>query len=438
LRVCAVYGGASIERQKEKLYKGVHVVVGTPGRVHDMIRQRALKVGKIERLILDEADEMLNMGFKEELFNIMEFTPETKQSVLFSATMPRDVITLANEFMHEPHRISSSKGNQGADNIQHFYYKVNARDKYKALKRIADVSPSIYGIVFCQTRLETQDIAEKLQHDGYSADALHGDLPQSQREYVMNRFRNQHVQLLVATDVAARGLDVNNLTHIINYHPPRDPNIYIHRSGRTGRAGKSGISITIIHSKEIGSLKALERRLGKDIVWAHVPTGKEICEKQLFKLVEKVEKIEVDTEQIGSFLEDVYKKLSWLTREELIQHFISVEFNRFLLYYKDVKDLDFEVAAPRPRRDKRDVNFSLFSLNIGYSDGLTKRELLSLMNRLKVSRSLEIGQINISQKSTTVELEAVYERQLVRVLNKNKYNRKNMKAKVERSHFDKD
>ncbi|MBN2830179.1 MAG: DEAD/DEAH box helicase, partial [Candidatus Cloacimonetes bacterium] len=423
LKVCAVYGGASIIRQKEKLQRGVHIVVGTPGRVYDMIRQKVLKLENVSRLILDEADEMLNMGFKEELFNIMSFTPKSKQSVLFSATMPREVIGLANEFMNNPHRITSGSESKGAENIQHFYYKVQAKDKYNALKRIADISPNIYGIIFCRTRTETQEIAEKLQHDGYNADALHGDLSQSQREYVMNRFHNRHIQLLVATDVAARGIDVDDLTHIINFHPPLDPDIYIHRSGRTGRAGKSGVSLTIIHSKEMGTLKQIERRLGREITWAHVPTGRDICEKQMLNMIEKVENVEVDDKQIDSFIQAVNEKLSVFSREELIKRFVSVEFNRFLNYYKDIADLDFEVA-PRNRRNKKDVAFSLVQLSIGYTDGLNKRELLNMMNRLKVSNSLEIGQIDIYQNSTIVELEAIYEKQLLKILNKRNFNGK--------------
>lgn len=438
MKICAVYGGAPIFSQKEALKRGVQIVVGTPGRVFDMLRQKVLKLEHLDRLILDEADEMLNMGFKEEIFSIMSHTPEEKQTVLFSATMPKDVELLTKTFMKNPARIKVGNQDQGADNIQHFYYKVHAKDKYKALKRIADMSPKIYGIVFCRTRTETQEIADKLQQDGYNADALHGDLSQSQRDAVMNRFRNKYVQLLVATDVAARGLDVDDLTHIINYQPPSEADVYIHRSGRTGRAGKSGVSVTIIHSKEIGALKAMERRLGREITLSHVPTGKEICEKQLYNLIDTMEQIEVDDAQIDAFLGNVYKKLSWLSREELIKRFVSIEFNRFLNYYKDIADLDLvtEPKASRDRdndrnRDRNNVVFSTFELNIGYKENLTKRELMKFINRLKVASGIEIGRIDIFADFTIVELDAEYTQSLLKTLNKAKYDGNIVQAKLQ-------
>ncbi len=422
IKIVAVYGGAPIFRQKADLQNGAHIVVGTPGRVNDMIRQKVLKLEKVQRLVLDEADEMLNMGFKEELFEIMSHTPESKQTMLFSATMPKDVEHLANSFMKEAFRISAGGENQGADNISHFFYKVQARDKYLALKRIADMSPKIYGIIFCRTRNETQDIANKLQQDGYNADALHGDLSQPQRELVMNRFRSKYVQLLVATDVAARGLDVDDLTHIINYHVPTEPDIYIHRSGRTGRAGKSGISLTIMHSKEAGALKAVEKRLGKAIEWQKVPGGREICEKQLYHFIDTVERVEIDEDQIGSFLANVYKKLSWMTREELIQRFVAVEFNRFLNYYKDIPDLDNASPSRRPEeKDKKNVKFSTFRLNLGHSIGLTKRDLMRYINQLQVSRGIEIGQISIFGDYCLIDLDARYESDLIKAFGKNKF-----------------
>jgi ATP-dependent RNA helicase DeaD len=418
IKVVAVYGGAPIYSQKEALKKGAHIVVGTPGRVFDMIRQNVLKLEQIEHLILDEADEMLNMGFKDDIFEIMSHTPAQKQILLFSATMPRDVVAITETFMREPHRIAVGNQDQGVANIQHFYYKVHARDKYKALKRIADMSPKIYGIIFCKTRTETQEIADKLQHDGYNADALHGDLSQSQRDLVMNRFRNKYVQLLVATDVAARGLDVDDLTHIINYQPPMEPDIYIHRSGRTGRAGKSGVSITIVNIREMAQLKAMERRLGREITLAHVPTGRDICEKQLFNLIDNMENIEVDDEQIDPLMENVYKKLSWLSREELIKRFVSVEFNRFLNYYKDAADLDWVAeTAPAVKRDKREVVFSRFQLNIGFEDNLTKLELMKLINRLNVARGIEIGVIEINERDSFIELDSQYNQQMLKALN---------------------
>lgn len=451
IKCTAVYGGAPIFRQKEALKAGVHIVVGTPGRVFDMIRQEALKIENIGMLILDEADEMLNMGFKEDLFSIMSHTPATKQTLLFSATMPPEVEKLAKSFMKNPHRIIAGNQNQGADNISHFYYKVQAKDKYLALKRVADMSPKIYGIIFCRTRNETQEIADKLQHDGYNADALHGDLSQGQRELVMSRFRTKFVRLLVATDVAARGLDVDDLTHIINYHAPTDPDVYIHRSGRTGRAGKSGISITIIHGKELSALKAIEKRLGREIVFSKIPGGREICEKQLFNFIDTVERVEVDSEKIDTFLPAVYKKLGWMTREELIQRFVSVEFNRFLNYYKDIKELDTteEKIVREPRSDRRprgeenrfnrDKNmdeakmhftFSTFRLNLGKKQGLDKRELMRFINRLNVTRAIEIGQINIYDSHSTIDLDSSYEGKMLKALNSNKYRGVQVEASV--------
>jgi len=440
VKICPVYGGAPIQRQKDQLRSGVHIVVGTPGRVFDMLRQKVLNLENLERLILDEADEMLNMGFKEELFSIMSHTPEQKQTLLFSATMPKEVIEITKTFMKEAFNIAVGRQDQGAENIRHMYYKVHAKDKYKALKRIADISPKIYGIIFCKTRTETQEIADKLQHDHYNADALHGDLSQTQRDHVMNRFRNKFVQLLVATDVAARGLDVDDLTHIINYHPPADPDIYIHRSGRTGRAGKKGISLTISNIKEIHQMKTIERRLGREITLEHVPTGKEICEKQLFNLIDTMENIVVDDTQIDALMENVYKKLSWLSREELIKRFVSVEFNRFLDYYKDAADLDF-VSEPKSKsgkgsvdkssgKDKQIVVFTTFQLNIGYKDNLTKREMLKFINRLHVTKGIEIGHIDIAADHSTVELDSDYNQAMLTALSKAKYMGTPVQAKI--------
>lgn len=435
IKTTAVYGGSSIMKQKDALRAGVHVVVGTPGRVLDMIKQGVLKIEQVSRLVLDEADEMLNMGFKDDLFEIMSHTPSEKQILLFSATTSGEVTKLANTFLREPQRISVGNERQGADNIEHFFYRVHARDKYLALKRIADMNPRIYGIVFCRTRNETQEIATKLQHDGYNADALHGDLSQGQRELVMNRFRSKYVKLLIATDVAARGLDVDDLTHIINYHVPLEPDIYIHRSGRTGRAGKSGVSISIIHHKEIAALKAVEKRLNREIVFSQVPGGREICEKQLFNFIDIVEKVEVASEEIDSFLPNVYKKLGWMSREELIQRFVSVEFNRFLSYYKDSADLNQSSVQQSPREDKN-VMYKTFKLGVGKRNGVNKRDLMTFINRLKVSRSIEIGHINVAEGHTLIELDGAYEKQLLKAFAQNNYNGETLNATVQSSSQD--
>ncbi|MDD4232404.1 MAG: DEAD/DEAH box helicase [Candidatus Cloacimonetes bacterium] len=435
IRIAAIYGGASIMRQKDALRTGIHIVVGTPGRVNDMIRQGALKLEHVSRLVLDEADEMLNMGFKEELTQIMSHIPAERQTMLFSATMPKEVEKLASAFMQDPHRLSVGNEHKGAENILHYYYKVQARDKYLALKRIADMSPNIYGIVFCKTRKETQEIADKLQHDGYNADALHGDLSQGQRELVMSRFRSRFVPLLIATDVAARGLDVDDLTHIINFQVPLDPDIYIHRSGRTGRAGKSGVSITIMHNKEISALRAVEKRLGHPIVWQKVPGGREICEKQLFHFIDGVERVEINQDEMESFMSNVFKKLSWMTREELIKRFVAVEFNRFLNYYKDIPDLDnLQKNSAKEIKDKRGFVFSTFRLSIGYSAGLSKRELMKYINSLRIGRGIEIGRIDIFGDYSLIDLDSRYETDMLKAIERTSYKTHNVHASIAPRH----
>ncbi|NCD43360.1 MAG: DEAD/DEAH box helicase, partial [Bacteroidia bacterium] len=326
--IVPVYGGAAITHQIDALKKGCNIVVATPGRALDLINRKALKVSEIRWLILDEADEMLNMGFKEELDAILENTPAKKQTLLFSATMPREVQRIANQYLKNPVEISAGEKNKGAENVSHEFYMGMAKNRYEILKRIVDINPDIYSIVFCRTRQETKEVADKLMNDGYNADALHGDLSQAMRESVMRHFRAHHLQILVATDVAARGLDVIDLTHVINYNLPDEKEIYIHRSGRTGRAGKKGISMSIVHTREMNKIRELEKVTGKKFVNKQIPNGEEICGKQLYNLIDKMEHIEVDEERIGPFLESIYKKLAWLDREMLIKKFVSMEFNR--------------------------------------------------------------------------------------------------------------
>ncbi|MFY9591108.1 MAG: DEAD/DEAH box helicase, partial [Bacteroidales bacterium] len=340
IRITAVYGGASIENQIKDLRKGSQVVVGTPGRVLDLINRKVLKINQISFLVLDEADEMLNMGFKEDIDAILETTPIEKQTLLFSATMPPEIMKIASLYMHDPLEISVGTKNSGAENVEHFYYQVNAKNRYLALKRIADINPDIYGIVFCRTRAETQEVADKLIQDGYNADALHGDLSQAQRDHVMHRFRSGNLQLLVATDVAARGLDVNDLSHIINYNLPDEREIYIHRTGRTGRAGKKGEAITIIHNRELHKIREIEKLLKKPINRRQVPDGKEVCTKQLMHIIDRIEHLSEIDPEIDQFLPIILKKLSWLDRDELIKRFVAVEFSRFLTYYKNAYDLN--------------------------------------------------------------------------------------------------
>ncbi len=410
LFVVPVYGGASIDKQIKALGRGGQIVVGTPGRILDLIRRKKLNLSKIKYLVLDEADEMLNMGFKDDLDSILSNTPEGRQSMLFSATMPKEIANMAKKYMQNAEEISVGKKNAGAENVQHHYYVVQASNRYVALKRIVDYYPNIYGIVFCRTRNETKDVAEKLMQDGYNADALHGDLSQAQRDYVMNRFRSKHLQLLVATDVAARGLDVNELTHIINYNIPDELEAYIHRSGRTGRAGKHGISIAIIHGRETNKINQLEKKVGKTFERKMVPSGEEVCEKQLFNLIDKVEWVEVDESTIESYLDVIYKKLAWLPREELIKRFVSVEFNRFLSYYKNAPDLNIQVQKPREKNTKRsNMNFTRFFINLGSKHRLSIIDLISLINKQTGDQSIEIGKIEVLNNFSFFEIDKAYE-----------------------------
>lgn len=411
LNIVAVYGGASIEPQIKALGKGAHIVVGTPGRTKDLIRRKKLLLGNVKRVILDEADEMLSMGFKEDLNTILDEAPAKKQTLLFSATMPKEILGITRAYMTNPAEISAAKVNQGADNVDHFYYMVQAKDRYELLKRIADINPRIYGIVFCRTRRETKDIANKLMQDGYNADALHGDLSQGQRDEVMNRFRKRQLQILVATDVAARGLDVNDLTHIINYTMPDDDEVYVHRSGRTGRAGKKGISIAIIHTRETRKIRDIEKKAGIKFAQEKPPSGKDICSKQLFALIDKIEKVEVDEKQIEPFLPSIYEKLEWLSREELIKHFVSAEFNRFLSYYKNSRDINIsgkekgDKKRGDDRRSSRNSSLSRMYINVGKKNNLTPSRLIGLINEGLDSGNAEIGKIEILKNFSFFEIE---------------------------------
>ncbi len=423
LNVVAIYGGDPIEKQMRALRKGAHIVVGTPGRVMDMMRRRALDLSTIRWLVLDEADEMLNMGFKEDLDTILSETPDGRQTLLFSATMPKEISIIAKKYMKDAHEISVGHKNTSTDTVHHVYYAVHASDKYHALKRIADIHPSIYGIIFCRTRKETQEVAAKLMNDGYNADSLHGDLSQAQRDTVMSKFRIKNLQLLVATDVAARGLDVSDLTHVINYTLPDDSEVYVHRSGRTGRAGKKGTSISIINMRESGRIRDFEKKITKQFERRQVPNGAEICEKQLFNLVDKMEKVEVNEQHIESFLPAVYKKLEVLSREDLIKRFVSVEFNRFLTYYKNAPDLNVELSSrgSRDQRDQRDSgdrrkserrqrtddnNFSRFFMNKGKKDNLNTARLIGMINDQTKTRDISIGKIEIMDNFSFFEVDA--------------------------------
>ena len=423
LGISAVYGGADMLPQIKALKAGSQLVVGTPGRVLDLIRRKALRLETVGHLVLDEADEMLNMGFKEDLDQILSTIPGDRRTYLFSATMPREIAQIAENYMNEPVEIAIGRRNEGAENVSHEYYVVHARDRYKALKRIADINPHIYGIVFCRTRQETKEVADHLIGDGYNAAALHGDLSQAQREHVMGQFRRRHLRMLVATDVAARGLDVSDLSHVINYNLPDDPEIYIHRSGRTGRAGKTGISISILHSRETDKIRAIEKISGKKFERKPVPGGREICEKQLFNLIGNMENVEVNEQQIDRFLPVIYKKLEWLSREDLIKRFVSVEFNRFLSYYKDAPDLN--VAATEKTRNEKENRLSARSttryrrlyINAGLKQDLSAVRLIGLINDRLRGRRIGIGKIDILRKFSFFEVEERYAVEVIGALN---------------------
>ncbi len=406
LNVLAVYGGANIEDQIRGLKRGSQIVVGTPGRTVDLIKRKRLNLKSIQWLVLDEADEMLNMGFKDELDQILEDTPNTKQTLLFSATFPKEVEAIARNYMHKPVEITAGAKNVGADSVSHEYYLVSDRNRYQALKRIADINPNIYSIVFCRTRRETKDIAAKLISDGYNADALHGDLSQAQRDMVMQKFRNKNLQILVATDVAARGLDVTDLTHIINYKLPDQTENYTHRSGRTGRAGKKGISIALITNKEKGKLRPIERKINKKFESKQVPSGKEICEKQLYSLIDKVHDIDINEKEIKDYLPAVYEKLEGLDREELIKRFVSLEFNQFLSYYENAHDLNSDTSNERGRSS--DDAFTRFYINLGKMDDLNPAKLIGFINENLKKSDVEIGQIEILKSFSFFEIDKNY------------------------------
>ena len=407
LKIIPVYGGASIENQIKSIKKGSHVIVGTPGRTKDLIKRKVLNFNYVDRVVLDEADEMLSMGFKDDLDFILDTTKKDRQTLLFSATMSKEVRNISKKFMKNAEEITVEKLNSGSKNVEHNIYYVSSRDKYATLKRIADYNPSIYGIVFCRTRRETKDISKKFIKDGYNADAIHGDLSQSQRDDVMSRFRDGIIQILIATDVAARGLDVNNLSHVINYSLPDDPEVYTHRSGRTGRAGNKGISVVISNSREGRKIKSIENKSQIKFIKKDVPTGKDICSKQLFNLIEKIEKVKVDEKQISPFLPEIYKKLDWLSREDLIKHFVSAEFNRFLDYYKGNKDIKInnDSNSKATKTEKKRNIFENLSINIGRKHSVSPIELITLINRITKTNDVEIGSIDIRQSYTLFEID---------------------------------
>ncbi len=434
ISVVTVYGGANIEEQIKKLKRGAQIVVGTPGRTVDLIKRKALKLGNVQWLVLDEADEMLNMGFKDELDKVLKATPETKQTLLFSATFPKEVEAIAENYMINPAEVSSGEKNSGTDNVKHVYYQISERTRYPALKRIADINPDIYAIIFCRTRRETQEIATKLISDGYNADSLHGDLSQAQRDTVMEKFRQKNIQMLVATDVAARGLDVDNLTHVINHKLPDQIENYTHRSGRTGRAGNTGVSIVLINRKEKSKIASIERKIKQTFELKPIPTGDEVCHKQIFHLIDRVKTTDVNKSEIEGFLPQIYEKLSGLDREELIQRFVSLEFNTFLSYYENAQDLNDLSTSSEKSGKSSSENMTRFFINLGRKDRLNPARLIGLINDQHITEALDIGAIDILDTFSFFEVDKNFEQETLAAFEANqpKFSGRNVNIEITR------
>ena len=435
LKVLPVYGGSSIESQIRMLKSGVHIIVATPGRLIDLMERKVAKLDTIGNVVMDEADEMLNMGFTDSINSILEKVPEDRNTLMFSATMSPEISRISKQYLRNAKEITIGTKNEGSKNVNHIAYVVHAKDKYAALKRIADYYPQIYGIIFCRTRKETQEIADKLIQDGYNADSLHGELSQAQRDLVMQKFRQRHLQLLVATDVAARGLDVNDLTHVINYGLPDDTESYTHRSGRTGRAGKTGISIAIINLRERGKMREIERIINKKFIIGEMPTGKQICEQQLIKLIDDIEKVKVNEEEIESFLPGIYRKLEWLSKEDLIKRVVSMEFNRFLDYYSNAPEIETPSTSdrrserePKERKDygssrekterKAEKGYTRLFLNLGKTDGFYANQIIELINRNMKKQRTTIGRIDLMQNFSFFEVAEKQANNVINALNK--------------------
>jgi len=425
--IVAIYGGASIDNQTRDIKKGAQIVVATPGRLNDMIDRRRVNLSSVRYAVLDEADEMLNMGFKEDLDTILSQTPAEKNTWLFSATMPDEVLRISKNYMTKPVEITAGTKNSGNENIEHVYYVVHARDKYPALKRIADSNPDIFAIVFCRTRLETQEIADKLIKDGYNADALHGDLSQSQRDHVMKRYRSRSLQMLVATDVAARGIDVQDVTHVINYALPDEIENYTHRSGRTARAGKTGVSIAIINMKEIGKIRIIERIIKTKFTQAQVPTGFQACETQLFSLVKKIHNVEVNEKAIEAYMPKIYDELKDLSREDIIKRFVSTEFNRFLDYYKNAPDLNASTGRDRDRPSVSVNGITKLFINLGELDRLDSSAMKQYISEVSGVDTNLIVNIDVKSSFSFVEVKTEAAEIITGTFKNVQYNNRNVR-----------
>ena len=444
LHVVAVYGGASIEMQSRQLRKGAQIIVATPGRLIDLMKRGVAKLDAVCNVVLDEADEMLNMGFSESINAIFEGVPSDRNTLLFSATMSREIEKIAKSYLHDYKEIVVGSRNEGAEKVNHIYYMVHAKDKYLALKRIVDYYPSIFAIIFCRTKVETQEIADKLIRDGYNAEALHGDLSQQQRDLTMQKFRQHNVQFLVATDVAARGLDVDDLTHVINYGLPDDIESYTHRSGRTGRAGKKGTSISIIHTRERYKVKAIEKIIQKEFVDGTLPAAKDICSKQLYKVMDQILKVDVNEEEIEPFLKDIYRHFEYIDKEDIIKKIISMTFNRFLEYYANAPEIEKPSGKRSDREGERgsrssrgertrkaprtpEAGYKRLFINLGKDDGFYPGEVMQFINK-NVHGRQEVGHIDLLGKFSYIEVPEKDANKVMKALNGTTYKKREVRC----------
>lgn len=444
MHIAAVYGGTDIGSQIRTLKHGVQIIVATPGRLIDLINRGVAKLDQVNNVVLDEADEMLNMGFSDSINAIFECVPADRNTLLFSATMSKDIEKIALNYLHDHKEIVVGSRNEGAEHVNHIYYLVNARDKYLALKRVVDFYPRIFAIIFCRTKIETQEIADKLIKDGYNAEALHGDLSQQQRDLTMQKFRQHTVQFLVATDVAARGLDVDDLTHVINYGLPDDIESYTHRSGRTGRAGKKGTSISIIHTKEKFKVRQIEKQIGKDFVDGTLPTPEEICKKQLFKTMDDIMKTDVDDEQIAPYMEEINRQFEYIDKEDIIKKMVTITFGKFLDYYKNAPEIikpDSRSAKAARGEGKADGNrrtrqngprkaeagYRRLFVNLGKDDGFYPGEVMQFLNKCVPGR-VQVGHIDLLGKFSYIEVPEEDADRVMQNLNGQRYKRREVRC----------
>lgn len=442
VNIVPVYGGTSVIDQIHQLRRGAQVIVATPGRLIDLMERKAAHVETVSTVVLDEADEMLNMGFEESISRIFESLPDSRQTLLFSATMSREIEKIAKKYLHEYREIVVGSRNEGAEHVNHIYYMVHARDRYAALKRVVDYYPRIYAIIFCRTKAETQDVADRLIRDGYNAESLHGDLSQQQRDLTMQKFRSRLTQLLVATDVAARGLDVDDLTHVINYSLPDDLENYIHRSGRTGRAGKTGTSIAIIHTKELHKVRAIEKVLGKKFTDGTLPTPEEICSKQLFKAIDDIEKTDINEEEIAPFMDEIRRHFEFVDKEYILKKIVSMEFGRFLAYYADAPEIERPLTGKAKKEAERqndarkkqrggdhtpEKGYTRLFINLGKADGFYPGEVMQLLNRM-VGGRVKVGHIDLMSSISYIEVATDDAQKVMRALDGATYRRKTIRC----------